>query len=214
MPETVRIAPSILAADPLRLYEGARLAVDAGADELHVDIMDGHFVPNLTYGPAVVKALRRDFPDLWLDVHLMITDPGRYLRTFADAGASGLTVHVEASQDPGIMKSILALGVKPGVSLKPVTPVSELTGWLPLAERVLIMTVEPGFGGQELMPSCAEKAAQLRRMGYRGRIACDGGVTAENAPKLAALGADTLIMGTTFFRARDPEALVRMVHTL
>ena len=214
MPETVRIAPSILAADPLHLYEGARLAVDAGADELHVDIMDGHFVPNLTYGPAAVKALRREFPDIWLDVHLMITDPDRYLGIFADAGASGLTVHVEAAQDPGIMERILALGVKPGVSLKPKTPVSALTDYLPFAERVLIMTVEPGFGGQALMPSCAEKAAELRRAGYRGHIACDGGVTVENAPTLAALGADTLIMGTTFFRAKDPGALVHMVHTL
>ena len=214
MPESVRIAPSILAADPLRLYEGVRLVLESGADEVHVDIMDGHFVPNITYGPALVKALRRDFPDAWLDVHLMVSEPEKYIGIFAEAGATGLTVHAEAAQGAGIMEQILALGVRPGVSLRPATPVSVLTDYLPFAERVLIMTVEPGFGGQKLMPSCADKVAELRRMGYKGHIACDGGVTEENAPQLAALGADTLIMGTTFFRTEDPKALVNMVHAL
>ncbi len=214
MPESVRIAPSILAADPLRLYEGVRLVIDAGADEVHVDIMDGHFVPNMTYGPGLVKALRRDFPDACLDVHLMISEPEKYIEIFADAGATGLTIHAEAAQSAAIMERILALGVRPGVSLKPATPVTALSEYLPLAERVLIMTVEPGFGGQKLIASCADKAAQLRRKGYRGHIACDGGVTVENAPTLVSLGADILIMGTTFFRAKDPQALVMTVHAL
>ena len=214
MSESIRIAPSILAADPLHLFDGVSAVKNSGADELHVDIMDGHFVPNITFGPALVQALRHAFPELWLDVHLMISEPERYIEAFANAGATGLTVHAEAARSPATLEQIRALGVLPGISLRPVTPVSAIADYLPLAERVLIMTVEPGFGGQKLIRSCAEKAAQLRGLGYTGHIACDGGVTMENAAELAALGADTLIMGTTFFHARDPKSLVDMVHAL
>lgn len=214
MPEQVRIAPSILAADPLRLLEGAEAAVKAGADEIHVDIMDGHFVPNMSFSPSVVRALRRAFPEAWLDVHLMMDQPERWIEEFTKAGASGLTVHAEAVPSPEILARIRDLGAAPGISLKPATPAEALRDFLPLSERVLIMTVEPGFGGQKLMDHCAEKAAQLRAMGYLGHISCDGGVTLENMAGLAALGVDTLVMGTTFFHAADPSAVVRAVHAL
>ena len=214
MHSAIRIAPSILAADRLHLYEEVEKAVRCGADELHVDIMDGHFVPNLSYGPDLVKALRRAFPEVWLDVHLMVSDPARWIGPFAEAGATGLTVHREVISSADILADIQRLGAKPGISLKPATPVSALTDCLPLAERVLIMTVEPGFGGQKLMADCADKAAQLRVAGYGGHIACDGGVTLDNAPQLAALGADTLIMGTALFRAPEPEKVAEAVHAL
>ena len=214
MPESVRLAPSILAADPLRLIGDVETAVRCGADELHVDIMDGHFVPNITYGPALVRALRRAFPALWLDVHLMVSEPARWIRPFAEAGASALTAHVEALRSPDILSDIAGLGVRPGISLKPATPVAALDKYLPQAEYVLVMTVEPGFGGQKLMSDCADKVRQLRERGYCGRIGCDGGVTPENAPALAALGADTLIMGTAFFRAEDPRKTADAVHAL
>ena len=214
MPDLIRIAPSILAADLLHLQDQVQMALNCGADELHVDVMDGHFVPNLSNGPDVVKALRKGFPDAWLDVHLMLSNPEKYLETFAQAGASGLTVHAEVIQSPSVLNRIRELGMEPGLSLKPATPVSAVSACLPLAERVLLMTVEPGFGGQKLMRSCAEKARELRGLGYKGRIACDGGVTFENARELAALGIDTLVMGTAFFRAEDPQAVADMVHSL
>ena len=214
MPEHVRIAPSILAADPLNLLRDAETALRCGADELHVDIMDGHFVPNLSYGPSVVRALRAALPDAWLDGDLMVSDPERWIPVFAKAGASGITVHVETIASADVLRQIEVLGARPGISLKPATPVEALTDCLPLAERVLIMTVEPGFGGQKLMPDCARKAAALRAMGYRGHISCDGGVNADNAAELAALGVDTLIMGTAFFRAEDPRSVADRVHAL
>ena len=214
MHNAIRIAPSILAADRLHLYEAVEKAIRCSADELHVDIMDGHFVPNLSYGPELVRALRRAFPEVWLDVHLMVSEPARWIGPFAEAGASGLTVHREVITSAAILEDIRRLSAEPGISLKPATPVSALTDFLPLAERVLIMTVEPGFGGQKLMADCADKAAQLRQLGYRGHISCDGGVNLDNAPKLAALGADTLIMGTAFFRAEDPCSVAEAVHAL
>ena len=214
MSESIRIAPSILAADLLHLRDEVELALKCGADELHVDVMDGHFVPNLSNGPDVVKALRRGFPGAWLDVHLMLSEPERYLETFAKAGSSSLTVHAEVLRSTDTLMKIRDLGIQPGISLKPATPVSALKPFLSLAERVLIMTVEPGFGGQKLMRSCAEKALELRRLGFGGHIACDGGVTFENAPELAALGIDTLVMGTAFFRAENPQAVADMVHAL
>ncbi len=214
MPDLIRIAPSILAADLLHLQDQVQMALHCGADELHVDVMDGHFVPNLSNGPDVVKALRKGFPNAWLDVHLMLSAPEKYLETFAQAGASGLTVHAEAIESPAVLRRIRELGMEPGLSLKPATPVSAVSAFLPLAERVLLMTVEPGFGGQKLMYFCAEKARELRALGYTGRISCDGGVTFENARELAALGIDTLVMGTAFFRAEDPQAVADMVHSL
>ena len=214
MPDCIRIAPSILAADPLRMAEGVDKIILSGADEIHVDIMDGHFVPNMSNSPSLVRALRRAYPQAWLDVHLMVSEPERWIGPFAEAGASGLTVHAETVSSPQILEDILRLGAAPGISLKPATPADALADFLPLAERVLIMTVEPGFGGQKLMRHCAEKAAQLRSMGYRGHISCDGGVTLENMAELAELGVDTLVMGTTFFRAEDPSAVVKAVHAL
>ena len=214
MPEQIELAPSILAADMMHLSRDIRIAADAGADWLHVDIMDGHFVPNLSYCPALVQAVRRDFPDMRLDVHLMVSEPDKWLEVFRTAGADELTVHVEAARSADILDRIHGLGALAGISLKPATPADALRDYLDKADLVLIMTVEPGFGGQKLIDDCARKAAALRAMGYRGRISCDGGVDLSNAPQLVRYGATRLVMGTSFFRSDDPAGLALQVHAL
>lgn len=213
MPDRIELAPSILAADLMRLEKDVRKAVEAGADCLHVDIMDGHFVPNLSFGPALVEAVHQAVPDLALDVHLMVSEPQKWLEVFRKAGADALTVHAEAAS-PEILDQIRALGAKAGVSLKPATPAETLLPYLPKADLVLIMTVEPGFGGQKLIWDCARKAVKLRSMGYQGCIACDGGVHMGNAAELAGFGVTRLVMGTCFFTSEDPVKLAEQVHAL
>lgn len=164
----IKVSPSILAADPLRLGEEAQRMVDAGCDWLHVDIMDGCFVPNLSYGPSLVKALRGRF-SIPLDVHLMIAHPERYVETFIAAGADWLTIHAEAAEDlPALLREIRRLGAHPSVSLKPATPAETIAEALPLCDMVLVMTVEPGFGGQRFMAEQIQKIRRLREMGYTG----------------------------------------------
>lgn len=208
-----KIAPSILAADTMRMGEAARKIRDTGCDYVHFDVMDGVFVPNISFGPSLLKDMKAEVL-LYFDVHLMLIDPLRYVDVFADNGASGITVHVEAQHCQESLQQIRARGLRAGVSLKPGTPAQTLTDMLDLLDLVLIMTVEPGFGGQQLNPAMYAKIAELRAMGYHGEIEVDGGVTAENAPLLVQSGADTLVMGTTFFRAADADALVRQVHAL
>ncbi len=210
----IKLSPSILAADPLRLGQAARMAQDAGCDELHFDVMDGHFVPNLTFGPHILKAMKQELPQIVYDVHLMLDNPAEFVDPFIDAGADILTVHAEADGFVRALDRIRERGVRPGASVRPATPVECLRDALSRLDRVLLMTVEPGFGGQKLIPEVLDKAAQLRALGFAGEIEADGGITESNADLLKEAGIGVLVMGTGFFRAKDPAEVVRRVHAL
>ena len=210
----IKLSPSILAADPLRLGQAARMAQDAGCDELHFDVMDGHFVPNLTFGPHILKAMKQELPQIVYDVNLMLVNPAEFVDPFIDAGADILTVHAEADGFDRALDRIRERGVQAGASVRPATPVECLRDALSRLDRVLLMTVEPGFGGQKLIPEVLDKAAQLRALGFAGEIEADGGITESNAALLKEAGIGVLVMGTGFFRAKDPAEVVRRVHAL
>ena len=210
----IKLSPSILAADPLRLGQAARMAQDAGCDELHFDVMDGHFVPNLTFGPHILKAMKQELPQIVYDVHLMLDNPAEFVDPFIDAGADILTVHAEADGFDRALDRIRERGVQAGASVRPATPVECLRDALSRLDRVLLMTVEPGFGGQKLIPEVLDKAAQLRALGFAGEIEADGGITESNAALLKEAGIGVLVMGTGFFHAKDPAEVVRQVHAL
>lgn len=210
----IKLSPSILAADPLRLGQAARMAQDAGFDELHFDVMDGHFVPNLTFGPHILKAMKQELPQIVYDVHLMLDNPAEFVDPFIDAGADILTVHAEADGFDRALDRIRERGVQAGASVRPATPVECLGDALSRLDRVLLMTVEPGFGGQKLIPEVLDKAAQLRALGFAGEIEADGGITESNAALLKEAGIGVLVMGTGFFHAKDPAEVVRRVHAL
>jgi ribulose-phosphate 3-epimerase len=199
----IKIAPSILSADFARLGEQVKDAETAGVDYIHVDVMDGHFVPNITIGPLIVKALR-PVTDLPLDVHLMIENPELYLADFAKAGADIITVHVETCPHlHRTIQQIRELGVKPGVTLNPATPLSTLEEILPEVDLVLIMSVNPGFGGQSYIRSCTDKIARLRmmldRIGSKAELEVDGGVNTSTIAEVVRAGADVLVAGSAIY---------------
>jgi ribulose-phosphate 3-epimerase len=201
------IAPSILSADFARLADEVAAVERAGADLLHVDVMDGHFVPNLTVGPPIVEALKK-VTKLPLDVHLMITNADAFIQEFAEAGADYLTVHVEACPHlHRTVQSIKERGVKAGVTLNPATPIASLQDILPDVDLVLIMSVNPGFGGQKFIPSALNKVAAARamldRIQSRALLEVDGGIKAENASQVVAAGATVLVAGSAIFSQRD-----------
>ncbi len=211
----MKVSPSILAADMLDMGRDVQRMVDAGADWLHVDIMDAHFVPNLSYSPALVAALHKRFPALPLDVHLMMDNPEKYIDTFLDAGAAVLTIHAEIGADvAALLRHIRARGVLAGLSVKPGTPASAIAHLLPEADMVLVMTVEPGFGGQKFNADMLDKMDALRQMGYTGLLEADGGVSMKNAALLRAHGLDVAVMGTAMFGSATPKADMDAIHAM
>lgn len=211
-----RIAPSILSADLAHLAEEVQEVAEAGADWIHVDVMDGHFVPNITIGPLVVEALKR-VTQLPLDVHLMIADPDRYLDAFIEAGADILTVHAEASTH--LQRTVTAIkqqGVTAGVSINPATPLMSLDYILEDADLVLVMTVNPGFGGQKFIPSTLSKIERLKEIiterKLRVEIEVDGGVTVENIGEISRRGTDIFVSGSGIFGTPDRKETIRRMR--
>ncbi len=204
----VKLAPSILSADFARLGEAARAAEEAGADLLHLDIMDGRFVPNLTFGPVVVRALA-GATALPLSAHLMVVEPERLFERFVEAGAREICFHLEATPHPHrLLAQLRELGVRAGIAINPGTPVEALVDLLPEADAVLLMSVNPGFAGQAFIERTYDRLARLnelrRRVNPELTIAVDGGVTPENAPRLARLGADVLVAASSVYNHRAP----------
>lgn len=207
------IAPSILSADFAKLGEEVKLIEDAGAEMLHIDIMDGHFVPNISIGPGVVKSLRR-VSKLEFDVHLMIENPERYIEEFAAAGADIITVHIEATKHIyRVIQQIKALGIKVGVSLNPGTPLDLLIYILQELDMVLLMTVNPGFGGQKFMPEVLPKIVSLsgilKEINPDCKIQVDGGINTDTARLASRAGADILVAGAAVFAAPDPQKAMK-----
>ena len=211
----LKIAPSILAADPLNLEADTRRLRDAGCDWFHVDVMDAHFVPNLSFGPEIVRALRRRYPEMPLDVHLMMDNPESYIDCFAEAGATGITIHAEIPGDVAeALRAIRAAGCYAGLSLKPDTPAEAAMPYLSLMDLCLIMTVEPGFGGQELRLDTLPKLRALREEGFTGLIEADGGLKLRNLPLLIERSLDVAVIGTGLFRTEDPAEKIRAMRAL
>ena len=210
-----KLAVSILAADFANLKEELLMAEQAGAHYVHIDVMDGHFVPNISVGVPVVESLRRH-SSLMFDVHLMITNPEDFIAVFADAGSDIITFHLEAAENPkAVISEIKQLGKKAGISIKPTTPVEAIFEHLPLVDMVLLMSVEPGFGGQHFMPEALERARVLRKFitvnNLDVDIQMDGGITHSNAAEVIAAGVNIIVAGTAVFGAVNKPAAVKEI---
>lgn len=212
----IYIAPSLLAADFSDLRNDIARMEDAGANYLHLDIMDGHFVPNISFGPGLVSDIRKH-TQLYFDVHLMISDPLRYVDSFVKAGADIVTFHYESVKDP--MQTLLAIKsreIRCGIAISPKTPAEVLYPFIGLADMLLVMTVEPGFGGQSLIPECVDKVRLLRReairQGVNINIEVDGGITADNTCYLTEAGANVLVAGSALFKTRRARTIMQKMR--
>jgi len=215
---SVRLAPSILSADFAALGDAVRAVERGGADQIHLDVMDGHFVPNLTIGPAIVKAVRR-VTSLPLDVHLMVTDPDACLDAFAEAGANAMTVHVEVLPHLNrTLSAIRKLGCRAGVAINPSTPPEALNEVLDDLDIVLVMSVNPGFGGQSFIPHSESKSQRVRQMldarRSRADLSVDGGIDRTTLPRVVSAGATVLVAGAAIFGTPDPEQTTRDLRAL
>ena len=209
------LSPSILAADHAALAEGLQVVVENRLEWIHLDIMDGNFVPNISFGPQVVKDLRKRNNTLFFDTHLMLARPDKYIEKFIDAGSQLVTIHIEPEYDvEGTLKRIRELGCQAGISLNPDTPVERILPLLDRVDLVLVMSVFPGFGGQSFIESVLPKITRLAQereaRGLNVRIEVDGGVDSRTAPLCLEAGADTLVAGTAFFKAADKPAFIRL----
>jgi len=205
--------PSILSADFARLADEIAMVESAGVSMVHLDVMDGHFVPNITIGPPVIAKLRK-CSSLVFDTHLMISEPGKYAERFIEAGADHITFHIEVADEPQrLIDKLHKLGCSAGICLNPETPVEAIEGVGPLCDMVLVMTVRPGFGGQEFMPEAAKKIARIREIvGPDVRIEVDGGIDPQTTPIVVSYGADTLVAGNAIFAKTDRIAAINALR--
>jgi len=212
-PGTIQIAPSILSADFARLADEIAEIESAGVKIVHIDVMDGHFVPNITLGPPVIAKLRK-YSSLVFDVHLMISNPGRYIEHFVEAGANHITFHVETAEKPEkIIDKLHDIGLTAGVALNPDTSVEKIAKVALLCDMVLVMTVHPGFGGQKFIPEAAKKCIRLRELlGPDIRVEVDGGIDPKTAPVIVSYGADTIVAGNAVFSKPDRRAAIEAIR--
>ncbi len=210
---TIEIAPSILSADFAKLADEIAVVESAGVNIVHLDIMDGHFVPNITMGPPVVGKLRK-VSNLVFDCHLMISEPAKYAEAFVEAGADHITFHIEVVDEPKeLVKQLHKLGVTAGISLNPETDVKAIEKVAPVCDMVLVMTVHPGFGGQKFIAEAAKKIVEVREIvGSEVRVEVDGGISVENAPVVVSYGADTLVAGNAIFSKSDRVAAISAIQ--